>query len=139
MKGCELARQGFASRILVSGPMVFFGRHESEMAIPWAISRGCSAEALVNVPHFATSTRTEAQFFRQYLADQGIRRYLLVTSDFHSARAARVFRETIPDIPFRMIATPYPEYRPDGWWKNRQCAKTFFFEWVKTVTDRLGI
>jgi len=139
LKGCELVRQGYASQVLVSGPKVFYGHHENELAIPWAVRHGCPAAALVGVPHLATSTRTEAEYFRDYLAQRGIRSYLLVTSDFHTRRAARVFRQVIPAIPVTVIAAPFPEYQAERWWRDRQSAKTFFFEWVKTVADYAGL
>lgn len=138
LKGCELIRQGYASKALVSGPRVFYGRHEDEFAIQWAVDRGCPREWFEGVPNELKSTKEEAQMFGRLLQERGVKTYLLVTSNFHTARAARIFRKEIPDIRAVVVAAPYPEFDPDGWWKHRQHRKVFVFEWLKTITEPLG-
>jgi uncharacterized SAM-binding protein YcdF (DUF218 family) len=139
LKGCELIREGYAPKALVSGPKVFYGRHEDEFAIQWATDRGCDRDWFEGVPNELKSTKDEAQMFGRILRERGAKTYLLVTSDFHTARAARIFRKEIPDIRAVIVAAPYPEFDPNAWWKERQQRKVFVLEWLKTVTEPFGI
>lgn len=138
-RACELTVEGKAPRILVSGPATLYGTNEGEIAIQWAIGQGCPADRLENVRSRTSSTREEAVVFRKVLAEKNVRRYLLVTSNFHSRRAAGIFREEIPGIAMSVVATPHREFDPDGWWRKRQGRKVFFFEFLKTVTNWFGI
>jgi uncharacterized SAM-binding protein YcdF (DUF218 family) len=63
----------------------------------------------------------------------------LVTSDYHTARAARIYRAAAPDLDMRVVAAPDNYFRADGWWHNREGRKTFVVEWLKTVANALGI
>ena len=40
----DLVRRGYVPRVLVSGPPGFFGVHESDLAIPFAVRQGYPAE-----------------------------------------------------------------------------------------------
>jgi uncharacterized SAM-binding protein YcdF (DUF218 family) len=139
LKGCELIRQGYAPKALVSGPKVFYGRHEDEFAIQWAVDRGCDRAWFEGLPNELKSTRDEAAMFSRVMHERGVKSYLLVTSNFHTARAARIFRREIPDLRAIVVAAPYPEFDPDSWWKDRQHRKVFVIEWMKTVTEPFGI
>jgi uncharacterized SAM-binding protein YcdF (DUF218 family) len=139
LTGCEMIRQGYASKALVSGPIVFYGRHEDEFAIQWAVDRGCPREWFEGVPNELRSTKEEAAMFGRILRDRGVKTYLLVTSNFHTGRAARIFRKEIPDMRAVVVAAPYPEFDPDAWWKHRQHRKVFVLEWMKTVTEPFGV
>ena len=139
LKAAELVRQGFAPRVLVSGPSLYLQSHESEFAIPFALKRGYPAEYFVPFPNYVTSTRAESRVIVRYLRYMGIRRYLLVTSDYHTRRAGKLFRKAGPDLEVRVIAAPDADFHADGWWKTRQGRKQFFFEWAKTVGELLEL
>ena len=64
---------------------------------------------------------------------------LLVTSDFHTRRSARIFRGKAPGLRFTVIAAPGPEFTADAWWRNRQGRKIAFNEWAKTIAEWFGI
>lgn len=139
LKGCELIREGYAPKALVSGPRVFYGRHEDEFAIQWAVERGCDRAWFEGLPNELKSTRDEAEMLSRAMRERGVKTYLLVTSNFHTARAARIFRREITDLRAIVVAAPYPEFDPNGWWKDRQHRKVFAIEWMKTVTEPFGI
>jgi uncharacterized SAM-binding protein YcdF (DUF218 family) len=88
----------------------------------------------------ALSTDEEARAFVPELEKRGIRRLLIVTSDFHTARAHRVFRRNIPSsIELRMVGAPDKYFRAHGWWHTREGRKTWFFETTKTLTEMAGM
>jgi hypothetical protein len=71
-----------------------------------------------------------------------VKSFLLVTSDYHTARARRIFLAAertsgfVPQI--RTVASRDEFFTPDSWWRNRESQKTAFFEWTKTVATVFG-
>jgi uncharacterized SAM-binding protein YcdF (DUF218 family) len=83
--------------------------------------------------HPARSTQEEAEDVSVELRRLGAHKVLLVTSNFHTRRAARIFRAVAPDLEFTVVGSDDPFFSPDGWWKNREGQKTALYEWMKTV------
>jgi uncharacterized SAM-binding protein YcdF (DUF218 family) len=136
----ELVRAGFVPKVLVSGPVEWYGVNEAELAVQFAISSGYPREWFEPVIIRALSTDEEARAFVPELEKRGIRRLLIVTSDFHTARAHRVFRRNIPSsIELRMVGAPDKYFRAHGWWHTREGRKTWFFETTKTLTEMAGM
>jgi len=139
IKAAQLAREGFAPIVLVSSP-------------PNPISAGCDCHVdyarrngysistfqRVEIPSWVDSTRSEAIFFRKYLNTRDIRDILIVTSNFHTKRAAYLWHQEAPSLRFTMIAAPDLFFTPSTWWKTRNGQKTFLLEWLKTFAARLG-
>ena len=142
-KGAELVRQGYVPLVLVSGPPAFYDVNEADAAIHFAIVRGYPAEWFIPLYHTAMSTREEATAVLDALQQRHIHSALLVTSDYHSARAGRIFRAVErqrgggPDL--RMVASRDRFFSAAGWWHNREGQKTAFMEWSKTVATVFGL
>ena len=141
-KGAELVKQGFVPAVLVSGPP-FYAMHESDAAIDFAVKQGYPAAWFIGAPNSALSTREEARVMLAELQRRNVRTFLLVTSDYHTARAARIYRaveRTLGGGPaMRVVAAPDKYFRPDSWWKSREGLKTVFMEWSKTIATSVGI
>jgi uncharacterized SAM-binding protein YcdF (DUF218 family) len=142
-KGAEMVRQGYVPAVLVSGPEGFYGFRECDMAIQFAVKKGYPAAWFIPLPVDALSSREEAIAIFAELRRRNVHSFLLVTSNFHTARAARIYRSFergMADAPtFRTVAAPDDYFQPDSWWRNRQGSKIFFYEWTKTVAEALGI
>ena len=143
LKGAELVRQGYAPAALVSGPAGFYGAYECDLAIPFAVRHGYPPEYFIPFPNQALSTREEASLALPELRRRNVRSFLLVTSDYHTARAARLFRAALRAAgggpAMRVVAAPDEFFRPDSWWRSRQAQKTVFAEWCKTIASAFGI
>jgi uncharacterized SAM-binding protein YcdF (DUF218 family) len=139
LKAAELARQGYVPKVLVSGPAGFYGYHECEFAIPFAIKAGYPESCFIHFEHAALSTKDEALATTAELRRLGAKRIMLVTSDYHSRRAARLFRASAPDLTFNVVAAPDLYFSAGGWWHTREGRKIFVMEWTKTVAERLGL
>ena len=143
LKGAELVRQGYAPAALVSGAAGFYGAYECDLAIPFAVRHGYPPEYFIPFPNQALSTREEAGLALPELRRRNVRSFLLVTSDYHTARAARLFRAALRASPggpaMRVVAAPDEFFRPDSWWRSRQAQKTVFTEWCKTIASAFGI
>jgi uncharacterized SAM-binding protein YcdF (DUF218 family) len=142
-KAAELIRQGYVPAALISGAPGFYGLHECEFEIAYAIRLGFPPQWFIALPHSALNTRDEALVVLAELRRRNVRSFLLVTSDYHTARARRIFLaagRAMAGVPaMRMVAAPDEFFRPDSWWRNREGQKTVFFEWSKTVATALGI
>jgi uncharacterized SAM-binding protein YcdF (DUF218 family) len=139
LKAAELVRNRYAPLVLVSGPEGFYGYNEAELAIAYAERAGYPASWFVAVPHPYSSTSGEARVFAPELRRRGIRACLLVTSDYHTRRAGRIFRAAIPEVRFFVVAAPYPNFDPASWWQTREGRKLVFLEWQKTIASWFGL
>lgn len=139
LTAAQLVRRGDVPKVLVSGPSGIYGYHECDLAIPFAVKHGYPESYFLHFENDARSTKEEAQAAVPRLRQLGVRKILLVTSDYHTRRAGKIFRAAAPDLQFIVVAAPDVSFTADGWWHNRQGQKTAFIEWVKTVTEPFGI
>ncbi len=138
LKAAQLARAGYVPMVLVSGPIIFLGHHECDFTIDYAVKRGYPATLFRCVPNFCNSTRSETAFLGGYFREHNIRKILLVTSNFHTHRAAQLMRKQNPGLAVDVVAAPDPAFTPETWWKTRDGKKTFLYEWMKTVATWMG-
>ena len=142
-KGAELVRQGYVPRVLVSGPPGFYGYNEADAAIHFATGKGYPAEWFIPLRHTGLSTREEAVAVLDELKQLKIGSFLLVTSNYHTARARRIYlaaergRGGGPEL--RVVASGDEFFTTANWWRNREGRKTVFLEWTKTLASALGI
>ncbi len=134
-----LVRSGYAPKVLVSSGAPFYGKLESELAIDFAVSRGFPRHYFEPLPGMGNSTAEEAARLIPELRRRGVRSFLLVTSDFHTGRAGRIFQSRLGDLRMRIIGAPAPPFAPDSWWRTRQGRKIWLTEWLKTFSTALGI
>ncbi len=139
-KAAQLAQAGYVPYILVDGPSSLIG-HESDMTITYAEQKGYPAYLFrpVWLPPGVNSTTAEAKYVGGILKENGVKKILLVTSNFHTRRAARDFRQANPWLKVVAVAAPDRDFSPGGWWKNREGQKTFLLEWTKTVATWVGL
>ena len=139
-KAAELVRDGFAPIALISGPMEMYGVNEADLAIRFAVRHGSPATYFEPVYITAYSTLEEARAFAPELRKRNIHKLLLVTSSYHTRRAAETFRRVLgSSIEVRSVPAPDSFFRPDSWWHNREGQKTVFYEYSKTVANWLGM
>jgi uncharacterized SAM-binding protein YcdF (DUF218 family) len=143
LKAAELVREGYVPAVLVSGPAGAYGMNESDLAIPFAVRNGCPEQWFINFPNKSLSTREEAGDVLQELRRRNVKSFLLVTSDYHSARARRIYlateRASGGGPEFRTVSAPDEFFHPNSWWQNRQGQKIAFIEWSKTVATVFGL
>ena len=139
LTAAQLVRRGYVSRVLVSGPYGVYGFYECDLAIPFAVKAGYPESYFVHFENKARSTKEEAHDAIARLHQLGVQKILLVTSDYHTRRAGKIFRSAAPDLQFVVVAAPDSSFTADGWWHSRDGEKIAFIEWIKTVTERFGI
>jgi len=132
--GAELAKQGYAPIALISGPPYRLGdreRPEGEFAVEFLVKQGFSKELFQVFSHHASSTIEEAQSLRGELERRHAKRVLLVTSSFHSRRAAIVMTLFCPSVRFISVPAPDSHYHVTEWWRDDSSRHLFFSEWSK--------
>jgi len=139
----RLIRQGYIPQALISGPPGFYGMHECDLAIPFVVRQGYPERDFIPLPHNALSTREEAAVLLPELRRRKVASYLLITSDFHTRRAARTFRHEGRLLGYepsmRVVTAPDALFRIDRWWQTREGQKAVFFEWAKTAAFAVGL
>jgi uncharacterized SAM-binding protein YcdF (DUF218 family) len=131
----KLYMRGLAPLLVVSGTPMGFRTHEAEVMQRHAEFLGVPAARILAVKHNADSTREEAGVVVPVLKARGLKEVILVTSNYHTARAKRIFERVAGPAGPRFLASPARDglFDPNGWWLRRRDAKTFAFEAIKTV------
>jgi uncharacterized SAM-binding protein YcdF (DUF218 family) len=133
LKAGDLIRQGYVPQAVISGPGGDYGFHECDLAIPFAVKAGYPASYFLAFPIEAHSTHEESEAAAAELHKLGVKRVLLITSNYHTRRAGKLFRAAAPDIEFIVVGASDEHFRADGWWRDREAQKIFVYEWLKTV------
>jgi uncharacterized SAM-binding protein YcdF (DUF218 family) len=133
LKAGDLVRQGYVPRAVVSGPPGNYGLYECDLATPFAVKAGYPESYFLPFPNDAHSTYEESQAAAPEFHKLGVKRVLLVTSNYHTHRAGKMFRAAAPDIEFTVVGAPDEYFRVNDWWRNREGQKTFLNEWLKTI------
>jgi uncharacterized SAM-binding protein YcdF (DUF218 family) len=134
-KAADLAMQGYAPLVLISGPPYGGeGRPEGEFAIEFLTTHGYPRTLFAVFGHKATATVEEAIALVPELRRRRAKRVILVTSAYHSRRADLVIRLFCDNgIEFISVPAPDPFYTPERWWDDPGSRKLFYSEWIKIV------
>lgn len=139
----KLVRGGYAPLVLISGAPAAYGANEADLAIPYIVREGYPEEWFVSLRNQAMSTREESFLLMDELRRRQVRSLILVTSDFHTARAARILRAAARAVGYRVemrvVAAPDRYFQAGSWWRNREGRKIALGEWEKTVANALGM
>jgi uncharacterized SAM-binding protein YcdF (DUF218 family) len=139
LTAARLVAEGYAPRVLVSGPVCCYGHRESELAIAFAARHGFPAAWFVSFPVQGNSTVEEASEIVAELNRLGVGRFIIVTSNYHTRRAGSVYARLVPRDRFRVVAAPDWAFRPEDWWRSREGRKQCFLEWSKTLANWAGL
>lgn len=132
-RAVELYRQGWAPRLILSGPPFRSYLNESQLMEREALAAGLPATALVAVAHAAPSTLEEAPVLLEAAAELGACRLLIVSSSFHVPRVRAIYHALAREygITVRVAAAFDPRFNPDAWWRRRLGIVTLGLELLK--------
>lgn len=130
-----LYKQGRAPRVVMSGGPLRAKFSEADLMEKDALAEGIPAANLIVVRHPAESTLDEALALRPVLAEHKLHRLILVTSNFHTRRARRIFRAVYEKegTEVRMSAAADVRFDPEHWWQQRSGRVWLGLELLKTV------
>jgi uncharacterized SAM-binding protein YcdF (DUF218 family) len=132
--GVELLRRGYAGHLVIDVPASAVIYQHTQMEIAQAyVDQLPEASAIRLCSIYGFSTKRESQDVFRCLETSGVRRVLLVTSDYHTRRALSVFRKMLPNYDFEVAAVFDPKTFGVSWWQHREWAKTALTEWAKLI------
>ena len=136
LRAAELVGQGYAPRVLISGPRRAYGVHESNLALEFARREGLDMKILEGFPIDATSTLRELALVDRELRRRGVKKALVITSNFHTRRARNIYRRHASGaIEYIFVAAGSPYFDPDSWWKTRDGREVLVIEYIKTLNS----
>ena len=139
----DLVKKGYVPEVLVDGPMGPYGNRESDLAIAFITKEGYPARWFLPLPMDAHSTTEEAAVVVPELERRRINSFLLITSDYHTARAWRTFHKLLQQHNDRLLMRVIPAgddwFKPDSWWQTREGRKIALLEWTKTIASMVGL
>ena len=133
MRALNLFDQGYAPRLVIDVPANerVFQWSTPELAERW-VQGLPQAKSMTICPIYGLSTRDESHEAQKCWEQNGpVHNVLIVTSDFHTRRAISIFRHEAPGTDFSVAAARSPGQFGVQWWKEREWAKTTFYEWIR--------
>ncbi len=116
----------------------FTESHEINRAV--LMRQGIDEGRVEVLPEEVDSTWEEAQVFRQYVDRHRVDSMVITTSVYHSYRTYLNFERALKGagVEIYSVPTPYGDFDPDGWWKDRGGVKTLYLELASLAAFFLG-
>lgn len=133
-RALQLLEQGYGRRVVIDVPAgaTIFTFSAIELAKKYVQSLPRAADVSI-CPIVGLSTKDEARDAERCMAGEPAASVLLVTSDFHTRRALKIFRHELPARSFSVAAAYDDTQFGTRWWTHRQWAKTAVDEWLRLL------
>lgn len=130
--GLALLAQSRADSLALSGTPIVGTLHTSTLLLSTVAPANETRRRLIELRHNSHSTAEEAQALIPVLHSLGADTVLLVTSNFHTRRAAAIFNHIAPKgMVFLPVSAPNQAFAHG--WSDREGAKLWVLEWSKTL------
>jgi hypothetical protein len=130
----QLLSQGYGRTILLDVPIDSTIYEFTQIELAQKYISDLPQPASVSIcPIHGLSTKDESKDVENCLALEGVKRVLIVTSDFHTRRALNVFRRELPQYEYSVAAARDEAQFGVRWWTHRQWAKIFVDEWLRMI------
>ena len=137
----RLYHAGFGEKLFFSGFKVYPGIYTHDLMQTYALELGVPKNNIVAEyagEEVEASTRDESHANFKLLKKHAVNKVILLTSEFHTGRAKRIYDQEIKALGFEnMEFIVYPAYDPfvpiRGWWKLRTGKKGIFLEYLKSI------
>jgi uncharacterized SAM-binding protein YcdF (DUF218 family) len=136
-----LFKRGLAPLLVLSGNPIGFRTHEADVMRRHAEFLGVPSNRILTVKQNTDSTKEEAGVVVSILKRRGLKNVILVTANYHTGRAKRIFERAAGPYGPHFLASPVDDglFKPEGWWMRRRYAKTFVYEAIKTVWTAIEV
>lgn len=135
--GISLLKKGYGRYIVFWGGPAYWKITHAELFLRLLKEYGIGPEFAVwsEEDLLENSTRGEARVNIKLLESKGARSFILVTSDYHTARAREVYAPLVRKDRMTMYVYPAQDrsIKIEGWWKDRESAKNIILEFQKTL------
>ena len=130
--GASLGARGWAPKVIMSGGR-YMDSYAGDLAVDFAVEHGYPRSLFVPIRLDALSTIDEARAMGPIFHRLGAKRLILVTSNFHSRRAAQVFRLFLPEFDYRVEGSTDDAFDPEAWWKKPESRDLLLSEYQKMI------
>jgi len=141
MAGISLFKKGYGKIIVFWGGPIYWKITNAELFLRQMKECGIGPESAVWSEErlLQNSTLGEAQVNMSLLKGKGARSFILVTSNYHSARARYVYAPLAEKNGMKIYIWPSQtsDVNLERWWRDREMAKIVFIELQKAVWYRL--
>lgn len=134
----RLLEQDKGSKLFISGVNPEVRRRELRELTPGS---NRLFDCCVELGFEAEDTIGNAQEIAFWARDNGYRRLIVVTSDYHMPRSLLEIRSAAPELQLIPYAVPTPSLDDSGWWRAAVTAKRMTLEYLKylAVLGREGL
>lgn len=129
-RGIELFRRGLAPRLLLAGGQVYPGTTWAGLMRSRALGLGVPASAII-LQDASHTTAEDAALSVRTLRAAGASSAIVVTSEWHSRRAVRLFRRAAPEILW--VSCPSAREWRGPWWRDQGAVRSLATEVLKTA------
>lgn len=133
-EGINLYKQGYAGYILMSGGPLAWRLTNAEWMKKQALAEGVPERAIL-LQDRSRSTLDDANFSLPIAVKHDFKSVILVTSPYHTRRAAAVFKKIFGSAGIRVIVYPVrkSDFNPVGWWTRHEDAAYVVWEYVARI------
>ena len=148
----DLYKEGYAPVIILSPGRMEPGEallrqrgvrfpSEVELQRDALVQLGIPPAAIAATNGYVDNTAQEANLLRAMVRTNSWKRVIIVTSKFHTRRAAFAFRRGLEGTGAEVVmrATRYDTADPAHWWRNRADLRFASSEFQKLIVYRLGL
>ena len=152
LEGADLYKEGHAPVIVLSPGRPEPGEHllrqrgirfpsNVELERDVLLQMRLPPAAILATEGYVDNTAQEANLLRALVKAHGWRRVIIVTSKYHTRRAAFAFRRGLEGTGAQVVmrASRYDSSDPARWWRYRADFRFASSEWQKLVAYRLGL
>lgn len=130
----KLYLDGRIDTLVYSGVPLFKTRYSSEFLAEYLAGQGFPREKLFEFRQDGYSTLEEARMLVRQFRYHDMDTVVIVTVNYHTARARRIFRKVAQGYPHILVhPAESPLFVPSSWWSSREGRKHWLMEWTKTV------
>jgi len=135
-----LIRAGYAPWLILSGSTAGHARGGATAAMVRQARAAGVPEERILVDEASSTTGDNARHSAALMADHGLRRAILVTSPYHTRRAAWIFRAEFRPrgLEVRVLAAADSFFQVERWWTRRRDRNLVLREYVKLLGVLVG-
>eukprot|EP01047_Picozoa_sp_COSAG01_P083115 COSAG01_NODE_17253_length_1166_cov_1.559513_1_plen_193_part_00 len=133
-KAVDLYQAGYARHMVMTGSAkAYFATSTLQLMRDYAVSLGVS-DSCIQLEKESQSTLDHMYYLRPWIAKHNWEKVMIVTSAFHTARSARVFRKGWHDLPVEIVVIAAPDHIDvKHWWQHYEMIETVLSEWFRYV------
>ena len=136
--GAKLYHDGYAGKLIFSGFKVYPDTYTSMLMKTYALKLKVPEDKIITtIPTAEDSTRGEGMANLKLLKENNIKKFILVTSAYHTRRANLIYKRALSlsgyDMEFLVCPAKDPDVPVQSWWKIRTGQKGIVSEYAKSI------